>query len=55
MLGMTVVIVTHEVASVHRIADRIVFLENGQSVFEGSLEEALKSDKPALKDFFTAS
>ena len=50
-----VVIVTHEVASVHRIADRIVFLENGQSVFEGSLEEALKSDKPALKDFFTAS
>ena len=55
MLGMTVVIVTHEVSSIHRIADRIVFLENGESVFEGSVQQALVSDIPALKDFFNAS
>jgi len=54
MLGMTVVIVTHEVSSIRRIADRIVFLESGTSVFEGSLREALESEQPVLKDFFTS-
>jgi len=55
MLGITVVIVTHEVSSIHRIADRVVFLENGRVTFSGTLKEALSSDTPALKDFFSAS
>ena len=51
---MTVVIITHEVSSIQRIADRIVFLEGGTAVFEGSLTEALKSERSALKDFFSS-
>lgn len=55
MLGMTVVIVTHEVSSVHRIANRIVFMENGRSVFKGTLQEAIDADVPALKEFFNTN
>ncbi len=50
-LGISVILVTHEVASILRIADRIVFLENGRVTFEGPVEEALTSGNAALKDF----
>jgi phospholipid/cholesterol/gamma-HCH transport system ATP-binding protein len=52
-LGMTVVMVTHEVSSVLRIADKILFVENGIIAFDGSLREARESDLPSLNDFFT--
>ena len=51
-MGMTLVVVTHEVASIKRIADRIVYLHEGQILFEGTLEDALKSNTPELKSFF---
>lgn len=52
-LGMTVVMVTHEVSSILRIADKILFVEDGIIGFDGTLEEARKSPLPSLKDFFT--
>lgn len=52
-LGMTVVMVTHEVSSILRIADKILFVEDGVIGFDGTLEEARKSPLPSLKDFFT--
>jgi phospholipid/cholesterol/gamma-HCH transport system ATP-binding protein len=52
LLGMTVIMVTHEVNSIRRMADRVVFLENGHSVFTGTLAEALESPLPSLKEFF---
>ncbi|MEA1896817.1 MAG: ATP-binding cassette domain-containing protein [Bacteroidota bacterium] len=51
-LGMTVVMVTHEVPSTLRMADQIVFLENGVSIFHGTPESALESSPPVVKDFF---
>ncbi len=51
-LGMTILIVTHEVASVMRIADRIIFVKDSEITFSGTLEEALASNNQALKDFF---
>lgn len=51
-LGMTVVMVTHEVPSILRTADKIVFLKDTELVFEGPLNKALKSDNQALIDFF---
>ena len=53
LLGMTVVMVTHEVSSILRMADRIVFLEKGSSIFQGTLESALESKLTALKEFFS--
>ena len=52
-LGMSIVMVTHEVASIMRVANRIVFLDQGKVVFEGSLDEALESSDPTVKAFFT--
>ncbi|MBW6478891.1 MAG: ATP-binding cassette domain-containing protein [Bacteroidales bacterium] len=52
-LGISVVLVTHEVTSIMRIADRIVFLDNGIVVFEGSLKNALESDIDSVKQFFS--
>lgn len=52
-LGMTVLMVTHEVSSILRIADKVLFVDNGIIAFEGPLSEARKSKLKALKDFFT--
>jgi len=51
-LGMTVVMVTHEVASILRIADRIIFLEKGGIIFTGTIKQALESDNQSVKEFF---
>ena len=40
---MTMVIVTHELDSAFRIADRIVVLDKGQMVFDGNVEEIKQS------------
>ena len=52
LLNMTIVIVTHELASIHRIADRILFIDNGRLLFDGTLDEAKKTDIPEVKTFF---
>ena len=52
LLDMTIVIVTHELASIHRIADRIIFLDNGRLLFNGTLEEAKQTAIPEVKTFF---
>ncbi|MBN2018101.1 MAG: ATP-binding cassette domain-containing protein [Candidatus Cloacimonetes bacterium] len=52
-LNMTITVVTHELASIHRIADRIVFLDKGKALFVGTLKEALNSDIKEIQEFFT--
>ncbi len=51
-LNMSIVIVTHELASIHRIADRIIFLDNGKVLFTGTLEAARKAQITAIDHFF---
>ncbi len=53
LLGMSIVMVTHEVSSILRVANRIVFLDEGKVAFEGLLEDALKSNVPSVKAFFS--
>ena len=53
LLGMSIVMITHEVSSIMRVADRIVFLENGKVIFEGSPDDAVTSELEALKSFFS--
>jgi phospholipid/cholesterol/gamma-HCH transport system ATP-binding protein len=52
ILKMTIVIVTHELASIHRIADRVTFLDQGKVLFTGTLQEAKKTAIPQIVDFF---
>lgn len=51
-LGISVVIITHEVASIKRIADKIIFLDQGRIVFKGSLDDAMKSGQQEVHEFF---
>ncbi|NOX36826.1 MAG: ATP-binding cassette domain-containing protein [Calditrichaeota bacterium] len=51
-LGMTIVLITHEVPSIFRLADRIIFLDAGRVVFEGTLQEGLQSGIARIEEFF---
>jgi phospholipid/cholesterol/gamma-HCH transport system ATP-binding protein len=51
-LGMTMVVVTHEVNSIKRIADRIIYLSGGSVLFTGTLQEAVNSGLSELDEFF---
>lgn len=51
-LGMSIIMITHEVSSILRVADKIVFLEEGMVIFEGSVDDALSSNKKPLINFF---
>jgi phospholipid/cholesterol/gamma-HCH transport system ATP-binding protein len=52
LLGITVIMITHEVSSIFRVADRIIFIDEGRVIFEGTLDEALNSENKPLKEFF---
>ncbi|HEX7262096.1 MAG TPA: ATP-binding cassette domain-containing protein [Luteolibacter sp.] len=49
--GMTNVVVTHEMRSVFRIADRIIFLEKGVVHWTGTPEELRETNDPELRAF----
>ena len=51
-LGMTIVVVTHELESIKRIAHRITYLHKGRVLFTGTLDEAFNSDISAILEFF---
>lgn len=52
LLGITFVIVTHELQSIRKIAGRILMLDQGKAVFLGTLEEAENSDNDRVRQFF---
>jgi phospholipid/cholesterol/gamma-HCH transport system ATP-binding protein len=51
--GITWVIVSHDVPSILRIADRVVFMDRGEVIFCGPLNDAISSGLPKIDDFFT--
>ena len=52
--GMTMVIVTHEMGFAREVADRIIFVDGGRIVEEGTPEEFFTAPKnPRLKDFLS--
>lgn len=51
-LGISIVLVTHEVASIKRLADRIIYLDKGKVLFQGTIEQALESKVSQVIKFF---
>ena len=49
------IVVTHQMSTITRTADRVIMLYNGKIVFEGTPEELLKQETPYTKQFVTAS
>lgn len=52
LLGITFVIVTHELDSIRTVADRILMLDRGETIFLGSLEEAESNAPERVRQFF---
>lgn len=50
--NMTVIVVTHEMASAFRIADRMAMLYKGTLIAVGSKEELQSSSHPRIRQFF---
>ena len=50
-LRVTSIVVTHDMNSAFKVADRIVMLHEGQIAFDGTPEEVQKSDKPIVQRF----
>lgn len=51
-LGMTMVIVTHVVPSILRIADKVVFMDKGEVLFVGTVEECRSAGIEKIDRFF---
>ena len=52
--GMTMVIVTHEMGFAREVADRILFIDEGQIKEQGTPAEVFDNPKnPRLKDFLS--
>jgi phospholipid/cholesterol/gamma-HCH transport system ATP-binding protein len=50
--GTTVVVVTHELASIEAIADQVLMLAGGEVIADGSLDEVKRSTTPIVRSFF---
>ena len=51
-LSTTLVVVTHDLMSIERIDGKLLMLDGGHVLFEGSREEALQSKEPNVYSFF---
>jgi len=51
-LGVTTLVVSHDVHALAQVADRAAMLEEGKIVAAGSLSELSQSDVPGVKQFF---
>lgn len=51
-LGLTVILVTHDMDSLWRVADRILLLANTRIAAEGSIHELIESDNETARQFF---
>ncbi len=54
-LGVTGLVVTHDIVSARRVADRIVMLDRGRVIAQGSFEDLVRSDEPRVRSFFEAA
>ena len=54
-LKMTIIIVTHELSSVRRIADDIIFLHAGKILFKGSYQQIQNSKNRQIQKFFNST
>lgn len=49
--GMTFIIVSHEIAFVHKCCNKLLYIESGKIAFFGSIEEAFAKDNLKTRDF----
>jgi len=50
-LGVTSVVISHDIASAFKVGDKVAFLANGRILEEGTAEHLRRSSEPSLKLF----
>ncbi len=50
-MGSTMVVVTHDLPSARKIADRLIVLSRGRAIAEGTWDEVQSSRDPEVRDF----
>ena len=53
--GMTVIFITHDIGVVQHIADRIIVMNKGRIVEQGTCDEVLKNPKEEYTKYLMAS
>ncbi|MGH7208802.1 MAG: ABC transporter ATP-binding protein [Nitrospiraceae bacterium] len=53
--GITQVVVTHDLDTAYRVADRIVMIQRGRVIFDGTPDGLQLSDDPAIRGFIDPS
>lgn len=54
-INATSVLVTHQMSTIRRCANRVIMLYNGRIVFEGTPDDLIKQDNPYTRQFVTGS
>jgi phospholipid/cholesterol/gamma-HCH transport system ATP-binding protein len=54
-LGVTSVVVTHDMTSAYKVADRMAMLHDGRVVFTGSPDEVRATGNPFVRQFVQGS
>jgi phospholipid/cholesterol/gamma-HCH transport system ATP-binding protein len=54
-LGVTVMVISHDMESTFRVAHKVAMLYNGKFEFTGSTEELKKSENPVVRQFVSGS
>ena len=50
-LGVTSIVVTHDILSAFTVGDRVAFLQDGKILFHGTVDEAKSAPVPMLRNF----
>ena len=51
-LGITIIVITHELLSIQKIADTIIYLEKGRILYDGPLQDAKEMQGGPVFNFF---
>lgn len=54
-LGITSVVISHDIDSTYKIADYVTMIYDGKTTFNGSVEEFKNSDNPYVRQFTSGS
>jgi phospholipid/cholesterol/gamma-HCH transport system ATP-binding protein len=54
-LGVTSIVVTHNIKSAYKIADRIMMLYRGKVIFNGTPEETMRTENKYVRQFIEGS
>ena len=51
--NLTSIVITHDMRSVRKIADRVIMIHEGRIIFDGNIQEIEASDDPVIQKFIS--